>query len=130
LLGAIIGAMAGAVAGILFAPAPGEVSRAKLKKKAKELKNKAGEVYKEMEPMIDKAKEQVLDPLMKDVNEMDFVKKAKVKMAEINEDGLANTVKEAVEPIKDKLKGDVSLFEKAPTSGASKKAKKTFFRRS
>ena len=47
-LGALFGAAAGVVAGVLTAPKSGKETRADLKKKANELKNEAGEKAEEV----------------------------------------------------------------------------------
>ena len=44
LIGFIIGALAGVAVGFLYAPKPGKETRAMLKEKATEFKDKAGEV--------------------------------------------------------------------------------------
>jgi gas vesicle protein len=44
LLGFIIGALAGVAVGFLYAPKPGKETRAMLKEKAIEIKDKAGEM--------------------------------------------------------------------------------------
>jgi gas vesicle protein len=44
LLGFVLGALAGVAVGFLYAPKPGKETRAMLKEKANEFKEKAGEV--------------------------------------------------------------------------------------
>lgn len=54
-LGALIGATAGIVAGVLTAPKSGKETRADLKEKAGELKNQASEKVNEASKQVDKA---------------------------------------------------------------------------
>jgi len=58
--GLLFGILGGAVMGILFAPEPGEETRKRLKKKGKELRDKAVEIAGEVEdavgPLVEEAK--------------------------------------------------------------------------
>ena len=72
LAGMILGGAIGATLGLLFAPAKGEETRKKLKKKTDKLKDdvvkKAGEIKSEIQPVVDDIKEGLGD-FAKQVND-------------------------------------------------------------
>jgi gas vesicle protein len=53
-LGFLLGALAGVAVGFLYAPKPGKETRAMLKEKASELREKAGEVINRVKGTLDK----------------------------------------------------------------------------
>ena len=78
-LGAVIGAAAGLVAGILTAPKSGKETRADIKKKADEIKKEAAkkvdETKKEAGKFVDEAKDTVEDYKNRTVRAYDSAKK-------------------------------------------------------
>ncbi len=132
LLGAILGAAAGAALGILFAPAPGEENRRRLKKKLKELKVKANDAAKDFEPLVKKAKEAV-EPLVRDIENSEVGRIAKEAMEPLAKDisdfEVVEKVRDAVEPMKENV-GDLTVVRKAQELFDDvKPQKKKFFRR-
>lgn len=119
----VLGFLAGAIVGVLFAPARGEESRKKLQRKAQEAKEKYGSVVSEIRektsPVIESVAEKV-EPVFRKIDEFGNVVKDEIVESLREEDlGLASP------PVK-KGKEDAALADQSIAS-AAKPRRKLFF---
>ncbi len=100
--GLVLGALAGAVLGLLYAPVPGEKTRKKVKKATEALSEKGQEVWEEASEWVDEAKT-TAGPLIKELekNLAPVLKKARASGKDVQFQVL-ETIERLVEEVQGK----------------------------